>query len=517
MNSGNGRSDGDVITRRHILQTFAAFGGSSLMMGAMGSWGLMGASVARRPRLQGRPLGTRVIVLGAGISGLTVGYELGELGYDYQVLEARDWVGGLCWTITRGASHTEIDGESQVCQFDEGQYLNGGAWRLPHNDVGVLGYCAELGVPLEIFVDATDANYFFEEDQALGPLSGVTVRLREVKADLWGETSELLAKAMDHGEIDVPLSAEDKERLVSFLVRAGYLDSEDYVYRTPTSRGSEDRHDLAVLLRTGFGARVRSLYAGTGGPAPVFQPVGGMQQIPFAFQRAMGERITLRAEVESVRQGPDGVRVRYLDTRTRERFEEMADYCVCCLPMAILQRLDIDLSSAMQEAVRDTGHSTAAKMGLQMRRRFWEEDDGIFGGHLWSRSLQLGEFSYPSNGYFSPKGMLLGFYGDGNLAGLAEQTVSARIEHVLARSSRVHPQMRDEFESAYAVWWDKVPYSLGAYGRRPADSLLEELSKPDGRIYIACAGASSRPAWLEGGIQAAWRTLELLHDRAMRA
>ena len=82
MNSGNGRSDGDVITRRHILQTFAAFGGSSLMMGAMDSWGLMGASVARRPRLQGRPLGTRVIVLGAGISGLTVGYELGELGYD---------------------------------------------------------------------------------------------------------------------------------------------------------------------------------------------------------------------------------------------------------------------------------------------------------------------------------------------------------------------------------------------------------------------------------------------------
>ncbi len=61
------------------------------MMGAMSACGLMGTS-ATRPVLQGRPPGTRVIVLGAGISGLTVGYELGKLDYDYHILEARDWV-----------------------------------------------------------------------------------------------------------------------------------------------------------------------------------------------------------------------------------------------------------------------------------------------------------------------------------------------------------------------------------------------------------------------------------------
>ena len=125
-------------------------------------------------------------------------------------------------------------------------------------------------------MDATDANYFYEEDQELGSLSDRKVRLREVKADLWGSTAELLTKAMDQGPIDAALSTEDRERLVSFLVRAGYLDTEDHLYRPPTSRGSEDRHDLGALLQTGFGRRVRSLYAGTGGPAPVFQPIGGM-------------------------------------------------------------------------------------------------------------------------------------------------------------------------------------------------------------------------------------------------
>ena len=380
----------------------------------------------------------------------------------------------------------------------------------------MLGYCAELGVALEIFVDATDANYFYEENPELGSLSGRKVRLREVKADLWGSTSELLAEAMDQGQIDAPLSTEDKERLVSFLVRAGYLDTEDHVYRPPSSRGSADRHDLGALLQTGFGTRVRSLYAGTGGPAPVFQPVGGMMEIPLAFQRAMGGRVTLHAEVRPLRQMADGVRVVYRNTRTGQEREETADYCVCCLPLAVLQRLDVTLSGEMSEAVSAAEHNGAAKMGLQMGRRFWEEDEGIFGGHLWSRSLQIGEFSYPSNDYFSKKGVLLGFYGNGRMAGLWDQSIQARVGHVLTQSSKVHPQMRAKFEHAYAVWWEKIPYSLGAYGRTPAPSLLAQLSKPDGRIYVGCAGASQRPAWIEGGIQAAWRTVEALHERAMR-
>ena len=255
------------------------------MMGAMNVWGLMGAS-RPRPVLTGKPPGTRVIVLGAGIAGLTVGYELGKLDYDYQILEARDWVGGLMWTVRRGDEHTEVGGERQVCDFDEGLYLNGGAWRIPNDGTGVLGYCKELGVPLQLFVNWSDANYMWEEDPERGPLAGRRVRIREVKADLWGSTTELLAKAMDAGQIDAPLSEEDQELLVQFLVRAGYLDSDNLVYQPPRLRGSENPYDLSALLRSGFGAQVRSLNAGTGGPHPVFQPIGGMQQIPLAFQRA---------------------------------------------------------------------------------------------------------------------------------------------------------------------------------------------------------------------------------------
>ena len=59
--------------------------------------------------------------------GTVVGYELGKLGYDFRILEARDRVGGLNWTVRRGTEHTEIGGgERQVCTFDEGLYVNVG-------------------------------------------------------------------------------------------------------------------------------------------------------------------------------------------------------------------------------------------------------------------------------------------------------------------------------------------------------------------------------------------------------
>ena len=369
---------------------------------------------------------------------------------------------------------------------------------------------------MELFVNSSNANYFYDERDDMGPLAGKKVRLREVKADLWGSTTELLAKAMDQGQIDVELTGEDKERLVEFLVRAGYLDSEDHVYRPPNSRGSQDRHDLSALLQSGFGNRVRSLERGTGGPDPVFQPVGGMMQIPLAFERAMGDRIILGAEVRTIRQTGDAVRVAFKNTKTGEEREEAADYCVCCLPMSILKTIDVNLSPEMADSVNNSSHSTSAKMGLQMKRRFWEEDEEIFGGHLWARSLQLGEFSYPSNDYFTEKGVLLGFYGGGQTAGLDDMPLKGRIEHVLTQAGKVHPQMREEFESAYCVWWEKVPYSLGAYHRSPPPDHLEQLSKADGRIYMGSAGASSRPAWLEGAIQAAWRTVKALHERVMR-
>ena len=79
------------LTRRTFLEQFGLVGGSALVMSAMRSWDLMAAQAGPKPVLSGRPTnGTKVLVLGAGVSGLTTCYELNKLGYNATILEARD-------------------------------------------------------------------------------------------------------------------------------------------------------------------------------------------------------------------------------------------------------------------------------------------------------------------------------------------------------------------------------------------------------------------------------------------
>jgi monoamine oxidase len=185
--------------------------------------------------------------------------------------------------------------------------------------------------------------------------------------------------------------------------------------------------------------------------------------------------------------------------------------------MTILAKLDCALSPETMTAVRATTHSNSAKMGLAMKRRFWEEDDQIFGGHLYS-DLPIGEFSYPSTGYFSRKGVLLGLYVNGGQGGnLIDQPLAARVEHVLMHSSKAHPQIRQEFESAYGVWWRKVEHSLGGYASGGTTARRAQLAKVENRLVIGSAATApySEPDWQEGAVAAAWQALTSLHERAM--
>jgi monoamine oxidase len=254
------------------------------------------------------------------------------------------------------------------------------------------------------------------------------------------------------------------------------------------------------------------------GMAPMFQPVGGMDQFPKGFQRKLGDTITHGAEIVSIRQGTSDVKVAYRNVKTGAMTEVTADYCVSCLPLTILRGLDVNLSPETMAAVKATPYSPSAKMGLQMKRRFWEEDDKIFGGHLYS-NLPLGTLSYPSWGYWGDKGVLLGFYGSGQTAGLINKPIKERIEHVLTHASKVHPQIRAEYETAYCTWWEKTPYSLGAFagggGGGSTSDRLAVLGKPDNRIFIGCAAVSGNGGWQEGAVAAAWKQVKQLHERAM--
>ncbi len=163
--------------------------------------------------LEGDPNGATVLVLGAGLAGLTAAYELGKVGYKVTVIEFNHRPGGRNWTIRGGDTYTELGGASQTYRFDGDLYFNPGPWQNPLPPSRLAHYCRRLGVPLEPFVQLNH-NAYLHSSKGFG---GKPRRIREIKADFQGGVSELLAKTTQQGRLDEAVSAEDKQILLEAL------------------------------------------------------------------------------------------------------------------------------------------------------------------------------------------------------------------------------------------------------------------------------------------------------------
>src|SRR5258708_1167529 len=144
--------------------------------------------------------GTKVIILGAGMAGLSAAYELCKAGYDCVVLEARDRVGGRNWTLRPGTRLDMTDRSRQICDFDEGLYWNAGPARLPSHHQAILGYCRELGIALEVEVNTNRGGLLHNA----AANDGQPIELRQPINDPPGQTPHLLAKPLVPLGVGVP-------------------------------------------------------------------------------------------------------------------------------------------------------------------------------------------------------------------------------------------------------------------------------------------------------------------------
>ena len=154
------------------------------VLSALDAWGIgLESQVSAPPDIDINSSGPKVIVLGAGLAGMTAAYELGRKGYNCKILEARSFSGGRCQTARAGFKLDELGNEAQQCDFDEGHYFNHGAWRIPMHHFSVIHYCREFGVPLEVMANRNDAGWIVAE-KGKGPLKNKRVRRREVRSDM---------------------------------------------------------------------------------------------------------------------------------------------------------------------------------------------------------------------------------------------------------------------------------------------------------------------------------------------
>lgn len=512
-----------ALTRRGFLERVAATGGATLAYESMVALGLLGEPVTGAPfELRGQVSGVRVVVLGAGLTGLTVAYELGKLGYQVQVLEARARAGGRVHTIRRGTV-SEEEGPSQVAAFDEGLYFNCGAMRIPHHHRTTFEYCRELNVPVEVFCITCDGSFFYQ--QKANALAGRRVRLREARADLDGYIAELLSKALSEDVLDHPFTNEDRECFLEYLRDAGALD-EHAQYHGTARRGYEvepgpgdaegkrtEPLPLNELLRSKVGLYLQAdyMYQNT-----MFQPVGGMDRIPAALTARLHNRVTYRAAVREVRHTNAGVAVVYADQSGRLRKTE-ADYCVCTMPLNVLADVPSDLTPELRAAIAAVTYTPAGKIGLQFKRRFWEEDESIFGG-ITRTDQDITEIVYPSNGFNGRKGIVVGYYirGDATAKPIGERPPAERLALALEQGERIHPQYRREFETGFSVAWQRIPWNRGGWAQFSAEARRDAyplLLKPERRLYLAGDHLTNTNAWMNGAFESARHVATAIHAR----
>jgi monoamine oxidase len=522
-------------TRRQFLTQVGMVGGTGMVMAAMAAWGSSMASATEvPPDLRGSGKGKKIVILGAGHAGMTAAYEMSKLGYECTILEARSFAGGRCQTARRGTTVEELGGEKEVCTFDEGQYINPGPWRIPFNHRSTLYYTRKFGVPLEVMVNENDAAYAYYQN-GNGPLKGKRVRHFEVKADMRGHTSELVAKAVSTGKFDGDLTPEDKAKFLEFLVSDGYLDKKELTYKGTGGRGFAVNPGAGIDPGPGvpstifpFGDVLQSNLWNTMHSVgefvmqkTMFEPVGGMDGIAKGWVRNVGHMIKYNCEVEQIRQSDKSVTVNYVDTKTGKKGTISGDYAVCTIPLSVLRGIDADFSAPFKEAMSGVAYMPVCKMGLQFKRRFWEEDDGIYGGHCITDIPGAQLVSLPSSNWQGTKGVILGYY---NFADKAVEfsglSLAERAEFCLDVGSKLFPQYRPEYETGFSLAWHRVKYNLGGWAEWSDDSRKRnypKLLEADGRVYLAGEHLSYLGGWQAGAIESAWQQIEKIHTRAQAA
>jgi monoamine oxidase len=505
-----------MLTRRNFIERLAAVGGASLAYEGMVGVGLLEAAQSAPFDLRGDGKGMKVAIIGAGLAGMTVAYELGKLGYACSILEARPRPGGRAHTIRRGTV-SEEEGPQQVCNFDAGQYFNCGAMRIAYHHSTTLAYCRELGVPVETFALLSEAAYIYQSKTP--GLKERRVRQREVHTDLDGYVSELLSKAVSGHAVDDVLTAEDRERLLAYLQQKGAL--VEGRYRGGQLRGPDPERNpdgsaryTPLPLNELLGSRAGSyLDPGFQYQQTMMQIVDGTSRLPEALAARLKDKIRYEAAVQTIRHTANGVAVGYTDKSGKSQLLN-ADYCVCALPLTVLAKMDTDFSEERKKIFAATSYSAAGKMGIQFKRRFWEEDDQIFGGSS-KTDMDIAQIIYPSSGYLTKKGTVVGYYLQGQSGRpIGDKTPQERIAIAMEQGSKIHPQYPAEFDNAFSVAWHRVKWNYGAWSNLAAAN-RRTLLEPEGRLYVA-GDHMNMNAWMQGAFESARQVATQIHVRAAK-
>ncbi|MFC6087897.1 flavin monoamine oxidase family protein [Saccharothrix lopnurensis] len=449
----------------------------------------------------------RIVVVGAGMAGLTAGLLLKEAGHEVTILEGQNRLGGRILT------HRGFAGD---------MYGEFGAMRFPEQHPLVQHLIRDR------FGLATQPFPMYDEDTFVY-LQGKGVRRRDFSADqfnfdllpdeadkapheLLRHTVKPLVDIMEQEDQDKAwhriLTDYDRYTLLGYLKERGLSDGA--LSMLGPLFNLEGRYHFSLV--EWFSHFYEDVFG------DLVYIVDGADSLPRAFEERLMDDIRLGAQVHAVDQGDEDVRVHY---RTgRQSHVVTADECIVTVPFASLRHMEISgLDSDKWYAIRNTYYGRAHKLFMQFSERWWESGYGITHG-LTVTDLAIRNVVYPPAGQdrrFRKGVMIASYCWEQDSMPYTPLAGDECVAQALEDLSKIHPEARDTFEfGVYKDWaLDWYACGIGPLFRafEMSEGFYEDVIRPVNRVWFANDACDRRHRrWVEGALKAAVKNAYAIHE-----
>jgi monoamine oxidase len=467
------------------------------------SAGLLLSSSCPAAHIPGK--GKRVIIIGAGFSGLACAHELLAVGFDVTILEARSRFGGR--VLSANAQNNR--------EFIKGRNVEFGGELIGSNHLAWVNYAKKFELE---FLDVTAD----EEAELPVVIDGEKLTGTEA-ASLWEELDvglNLMNKLAVNVPEDEPWKTADAARLDATSIQQWIdsLDVSDLVKKAlwinQTADNGQDVKNQSLLGQ---------LIAVKGGgldkywtESEVYRCKGGNDLLAAKLTEAIGhERILLRSAVESVTRDGNVVKVVTKQGRTFE-----ADEVVLAVPPTTWKL--IQFSPELPKAMNPQMGFNAKYFAL-VKERFWEQANpriseyGLSNGVLqmtWDGTNDQGPVDATTNG-----AVLIGFAG-GSTCEKSLGLKKAERDKIFAELlNQLYPGFSEQFvKSFYMDWpnqpWTRAGYSFPAPGQVTTVGPLMDSAHLGGKLHLAGEHTCYKfPGYMEGALQSGIRIARRLAER----